>query len=253
MTRVGAQAPHGLIMTVIVRHEKIEAPVTVIINPCGACAPTRVIYPRVHGDVRESTVTVVVVEDVVSEVCDVQILEAVVIVVPDSDSHSVAHMPDSGFLSDVHELELSGLAQQVTEEPVAGLPVQRRRKLRLTGILSRVEHRALHHIDVQVPVIVVIEEGDACSHNFGHVVLARGTREMAELQPNFFGHFAEQRNGWGKMDSRTPKGAYASGKPQGKESQEIAPSVTIAAFSSSGAFGKAPLLAHRGVPGASRV
>src|SRR5216683_4604398 len=163
-----------------------------------ACAPTRVIDPRVHGDVRESTVTVVVVEDVVSEVCDVQVLKAVVIVVPDSDSHSVAHMPDSGFLSDVHELELSGLAQEVTEEPVAGLPVRRRRKLRFTGILSRVDHRALHHIDVQVAVIVVIEEGDTCSHNFGHVVLPRGTREMTELQPNSFSHFAEQRNGWGR-------------------------------------------------------
>ena len=94
----------------IVRYEKIKAPIAVIINPRGAGAPTQVIDPGLDGDIGERPVAVVVIENVMSEVCDVEVLEAVIIVVTDSDSHSVTHVPDSGFFSYVHEPELSSLA-----------------------------------------------------------------------------------------------------------------------------------------------
>src|SRR2546430_6291922 len=68
----------------IVRYEKIKAPIAVIINPRGAGAPTQVIDPGLDGDIGERPVAVVVIENVMSEVCDVQVLEAIVIVVTDS-------------------------------------------------------------------------------------------------------------------------------------------------------------------------
>ena len=120
----------------------------VIIDPRGAGAPTRVVHPGLDRNIGESTVTVVVIENVLSKVCDVEVLEAVVIVVTDSDSHSVAHVPNSGFFSNIHELELSGLAKEISEEPVPRLPPPRRGKLRVPGILGRVEHRPLHHINI---------------------------------------------------------------------------------------------------------
>src|SRR2546428_3533447 len=132
----------------IVRYKKVEAPVVIIIDPRGACAPTRVIDPGLDGDIGEGTVTVIVVENVMSEVCDVEVLEAVVIVVTDSDSHSVAYVPNSSSFRDVDERELSGLTEQISEEPVPRLPTRRRRKPRASWILSRVEHRPLHQIDI---------------------------------------------------------------------------------------------------------
>src|SRR2546425_1152462 len=77
-----------------------------------------------------------------------EVLEAVVIVVTDSDSHSVTHVPNSGFFSDVHELELSRLAEKISEEPVPRFPPRRRRKLRAPWTLGRVEHRPLHQIHI---------------------------------------------------------------------------------------------------------
>src|SRR5256885_10751027 len=57
----------------IVRYEKIKAPIAVIINPRGAGAPTRVIDPGLDGDIGEGPVAVVVIENIMSEVCDVQV------------------------------------------------------------------------------------------------------------------------------------------------------------------------------------
>src|SRR5437879_13392072 len=91
----------------IVRYEKIKAPVAVIINPRGACAPTRVIDPGLDCDIGERPVAVVVIENVMSEVCDVEVLEAVIIVVTDSDSHSVPHLPDFGVLRYRHDSDPS--------------------------------------------------------------------------------------------------------------------------------------------------
>src|SRR5438046_6161591 len=81
----------------IVRYEKIKAPIAVIINPRGAGAPTRVIDPGLDGDIGEGPVAVVVIENIMSEVCDVQVLEAIVIVVTDSHSHSVPKCPTPAF------------------------------------------------------------------------------------------------------------------------------------------------------------
>ena len=44
------------------------------------------------------------------EISDIQVLEAVIIVVAYRDAHPVADVPDSGFLRDVHKLQLPRLA-----------------------------------------------------------------------------------------------------------------------------------------------
>src|SRR5947199_7626251 len=57
----------------IVRYKKVQAPVVVIIDPRGAGAPTRVVHPGLDRNIGESTVTVVVIENVLSKVCDVEV------------------------------------------------------------------------------------------------------------------------------------------------------------------------------------
>ena len=100
----------------------------------------------------------------------------------------------------------------------------------MARIPSRIEHGALRQIDVQVAVIVVIEEGHASTHDFRHEVVARRPGKMMEVQPDFFGGFTEKRNWRWRMGSSSPQRANASGKTQGEQSQEVAPSMSVGVF-----------------------
>src|ERR1700730_3674130 len=178
----------------IVRYKKIEVPVAVKIDPCCARAPTRIIDTSLRGDISERAIAIIVVQNVAAKICDVQVLESVVIVIPDGDSHPVTDVADAGLLRDIFELKLSGLAQQIPEQPIAGLPSGRGRKLRTARILSRIERRALQQIDVQIAIVVVIEERNARPHDFWHQEVTGCAGEMAELEADFLSHFAKQRN-----------------------------------------------------------
>ena len=132
-------------------------PIAVKIDPRRTGTPAKVIDTRLHGNIREGAVPVVVIENVVSKVCDVEILEAVVIVVSNGDPHSMTDVADSCFFRDVHKLQLSSLAQQVAEQSVAWLPARGRRKLCQARVPRWVEHGALHQINVQIAVVVEVE------------------------------------------------------------------------------------------------
>src|SRR5437660_7124562 len=122
-------------------------------------------------------------------------------------------------------------------------------KLREPKILSWVEHRALHEINVQVTVVVVIEQSHAGSHDFRHGVLADSAVEMMKLQADFFGSLKEQRNLLGTSADRTPRRAHTSSKPQGEQLQKIATTVNVSLLFCE-AFGGGPLpFFHGGIPG----
>ena len=196
-------SPYGEIQ--IIRNKKVEAPVAVIINPRRARAPARVIHTGLCRHVGKRAVAIVVIENVAPEIRDVQVLEAIIIIISDRDPHAVADMADSSFFCDIHEFELSGLAKQILEQAVARPPSRRRGKLRAPRVLSRIERRALNHIHIQVVVVVVIEEGYTGAHDFRHVVFAVSARKMVELQPDFLGDFAEEWNLRRKVENGTGK------------------------------------------------
>ena len=191
----------------IIRNKKVKAPVAVIVNPSRARAPARVINTSLRRHIGEGAVAIVVVKNVASEVCNVEVLEAVVIVVAHRNSHAVADVPDSGFFRDVHKLQLPSLAQKIAEEAVAGRPSRRERKLRAPRILRRIERRSLNHIHIQVAVVVVIEECYTGAHDFRHVVFACSTCKMVKLQPDFLGDFAEEWNLRRKAENGTGESA----------------------------------------------
>src|SRR5436309_13215974 len=91
--------------------------------------------PRYIG---KRTVTVVVIQHVVTCVGDVKVEKAIVIVVAVGDTHTVADVPHSGLFSDVDEAQLAGLRKQVLVEPVAGLPVRRGRGYAFARVETRV-------------------------------------------------------------------------------------------------------------------
>ncbi len=72
----------------VVRHKQIELAVAVVIDPSAARAPTGAIcsHAGFFGDIRESAVPIVVIENVFAPVGDEQIVKAVVIVIADADA-----------------------------------------------------------------------------------------------------------------------------------------------------------------------
>src|SRR3954454_13987058 len=94
----------------VVRYEKIKAPVAVIIDPRRTCTPARVIHAAFCGYVSERAIPIIVVKHVASEVCNIEVLEAIIVIVSDRNTYAVADVPHPGFFRDIYELELPRLA-----------------------------------------------------------------------------------------------------------------------------------------------
>src|SRR4029077_9899939 len=101
------------------------------------------------GDIGKRAVAVVVVEDVLAEVGDEEIVEAVVVVIADADG-----LPPAGM----NEARLSG---DVGESTVAIIFVQA-----IGGLLAgrkAFQTRAIHQENIEPAIVVVIVEGDAAT------------------------------------------------------------------------------------------
>ncbi len=180
----------------IVADEKIEIPVAIEIHPRGASRPVRIIDAGFARDIGEGTVAIIVIEHVAAEVGHVEIEEAVVIIVAGSHAHAIADVSHSGFFSDVDESQLTRFGQQIFEQPVARFPAGRGREERFAAV----EGRALHQIDVQVAVVIVVEQRHAGTHDLGHVVTPGGTVEVMKVETGLRGHVAENRRLIGRAD-----------------------------------------------------
>ena len=73
----------------VARDEQVELSVVVGIEETGARTPAAAAHARARGHVGESAISVVAVQRVAAESGEVQILEAVVVVVADRDAHAV--------------------------------------------------------------------------------------------------------------------------------------------------------------------
>src|SRR5438128_1897284 len=69
--------------------DEIQLPVIVDVNPCCASGPAGAGDSRLGGYVRKSSVSIVVVKRVVAITRDIEIFEAIIVVVPDCHTHSV--------------------------------------------------------------------------------------------------------------------------------------------------------------------
>ena len=174
----------------VIRDEQIEQAVAVVIQPGGAGRPALVVHAGLARDIGESPVAVVVIKNVRAEVGDVEVLETVVVVIPNRHAHAVADVPDAGFFRDVLKPQPAALDEQVAEKAVSGFPSGRRRKQRL---LARLELAPLHQINVQVAVVVVVEQRHARAHDLRHEVFARGAIEVVEVEADFCRHITEDR------------------------------------------------------------
>ena len=152
----------------VIAYEEIEPSVAINVNERCARGPVGVFDTGLDRDVTECAVSVVVIEHVRSEVGDVDIEKAVVVVVADGDAHWKADLADAGLLRHVYKPQFPGFGQQVLEEAITGLPSRRRRK---EGLARTIELRALGQEDVEIAITIEVEQSNARAHDLGHVVM----------------------------------------------------------------------------------
>ena len=155
----------------IAGHEQIEAAVVVVVEEPGAGAPSVSRDPCTGRDVGERAVSLVAIEPVAAIAGDVEIREAVVVVVADRRAHpidAVGGAAETGFLCLVHEGAVALL-------PVQAVPESR---LRFVGSLSRrlriVNPRPVREEQIQAAVVVDVEHGHAAAHGLEQVLVRGG-------------------------------------------------------------------------------
>src|ERR1700683_3553363 len=162
--------------------EQIEAAVIVVIKPDGAAAPAGSGDAGFGGDVAESAVAVIAIEDAVRVLRDVEVGETVGIVIADSDAHAVGVAGDSGFFGYVGESAVAIIAIECVAQ---GL----RRTVEIAG-------PAVDEVDVHPAVVVVIEEAAAGADGFRQIPFGRAAVGVCPVDSGGGGrHFFEGGRG----------------------------------------------------------
>src|SRR6266480_3259947 len=146
---------NGFVELCELQNEKIEAAVVVVIEPDGARAPAGSGDSGFGGDIGESAITIVVVENTLSVLREVKVRKAIVVVIADGYTHAVGIPRDAGFFGDVGESAIAVVA-------VERVPQRMRRCVEVTLT-------AVDEVDVHPAVVIVVDEGAACAVRFGQI------------------------------------------------------------------------------------
>src|SRR5882762_7546185 len=136
------------------------------------------------ADIRERAVAIVVVQNIFSVVSDVQIFEAVVVVIADAHPLAPAGVCQPGLFGDIGE---SAVVIVVVE-------VARRR----SGSWQGFQFRAVHDENIRPTIVVVIKNGYAGARGFNDVFFCRfAAKNYRSSEPSFLRHVGEMHNGLG--------------------------------------------------------
>ena len=154
------------------------------------------------------------VERVAAVAGDVDIFEAVVVVVADRHAHAVVvlrHSGEAGLFRDIGERAVGVLVIEPVPELAVGLVGQFAIR---HGI---VDLGAVGEEDVQPSVVVVVEQSDAASHGLDQILVRGGGVFVLEVDPGGLGDVGELHVGRGcsahqaaNQDKDKPD-AYSSG------------------------------------------
>ncbi len=148
----------------IVCDDEIEFAVAIVVNESATRAPrlSRSAHACLVRHIGEDAV-IVVIEMVLAVVSDVEIFPAIVIVVADADALSPAARGQARFRGDIGERAIVIVVVEMIRRAVAGF--------------RRFQGCTVDDEDVRPAIIVVIEDGDACSGCLDDVLLAVETAE----------------------------------------------------------------------------
>ena len=139
----------------VISHEQVQVPVAIVVDPGAAGAPAALLVEEAGplGDVAEGAVAVVVVEHVLSPIRDEDVVEAVVVVVADSDGRGPSGPPQARFVGHVGERTVA----IVFVEAVGGL----------LGIC--IEPGTREEQNIQPAVVVVVQKRTAATRRLENV------------------------------------------------------------------------------------
>ena len=141
----------------VAAHEQVEVSVPVVVREAAARRPAAALHAGLLGDVREGPSLVVAVERVAPEAGDVDVLPAVPVEVGGADAHGPARVADARLVRHVLELHVPEVA---VERAASGI-----------GVVGRVHGEGVGEVDVEEPVVVVVEERDPAAHRLHDVLL----------------------------------------------------------------------------------
>jgi hypothetical protein len=156
-------------------------PVAVVVAECAARAPAVFGDPGCPRDVGKRSAAGIAPQHVGSERGDVDVLEAVVVVVGDADAR-----PPSAAVE-------SRRGRRVGEAARAVVAVQRHH--RIAAPLELLARRAVDDHHVEIVVVVVVEEGRAVPVGVDDEILVRTARHVEEVEPGLRGDVHEADRG----------------------------------------------------------
>src|SRR5436190_13194447 len=90
-----------------------------------------------------------------SQASNIQIIEPIVVIISSRDTHSPSNVPQSRFVSDI------------CKRSVAIIVVQS--ALRFSTLSIKINRQAIHKVNIKIPIIVIIEEGNASTHGLHQI------------------------------------------------------------------------------------
>ena len=153
--------------------------------------------PTAVRDVGEGSVAVVVEQLVRSKVGEQEVDPAIVVDVRGRDAETVLSRVDAALGRHIREVERAGAVganlQIVAEQPAGERLGIVRGDQRGPRILVRLQHPPLHDIDVEIPVVVVVEQRDARGEDFRVGELPRRAVEVHEVEARLFSAVGKPR------------------------------------------------------------
>jgi len=166
-------AEHGQLVHVdvhITRHKKIDPAVAIVISPCRAGAEAAAADSRLLGHIFELAAAQVVVKSVAPVPRDVDVLQSVVVVVRNGDTHTPTLAGEAGGLGHVRKLH-------VIHRGIRVLMIERDH--RVTALPIAIYCRSVHGDNVELAVIVAVDQSDSSAHRFDDVLLV-GRRDVRD-------------------------------------------------------------------------
>src|SRR5712692_4952339 len=153
----------------IPQYYQIKEPISIQIHPGGTRRPSAASHAGFLRYIAESAVSIVVIKLVPTVRRNIQILVAVIVVIPYRYSHPVTRSLQTRLFSNVFERPI----RLLEVEPV---PILRSRFLGNRSLRCRIADRCtVDQESIQPPVVVVVKQRHSCSHRFGQI-LFRGVR-----------------------------------------------------------------------------
>ncbi len=129
----------------------------IVIDKRSAGGPTRIVDAGFRGDVSESAVAVVFQKMIRTETGDVEIFEAVVVVIADGDAHAPTDIAHAGLSPNFRKLAVAVVAIEIA--------------FRFSFRLHQIDGQRVDEVDIEIAVVVVIKKSDAAAHRFDDVFL----------------------------------------------------------------------------------